>query len=120
MPAPEEPTSTTVCPALSHGANADTLCGSPGVDRAHGHLLRGQFDQRGDRAGHVGAGIGLGQHHYGLGTATAYQQAIAFDAARVEVGIQATDDEHCIDVGADHLLLVMLAGRRALDGGTPR
>ena len=59
--------------------------------------------------------VGLGQHHHRLDAAAAHQQQVALDAARIEVGIEAADDEHGVDVGGDQLLLVVLAGGAALD-----
>src|SRR3546814_20330058 len=46
------------------------------------------------------------------------QQPVAFDAGRVEAPVQAAYHKHGIDVGGDDLLLVVLAGRAALDRGS--
>jgi hypothetical protein len=54
------------------------------------------------------------------GCAPPHQQQVAFDAARIEVRIQAADDEHRVDVRRDHLLVVVLAGRAALDARVAR
>ena len=91
-----------------------------GVDGEHRHALRGEVGQYLDRVVGVLGAVGLGQHDDRLRTATTDQQQVALDAARIEVGIQAADDEHRIDVRGDHLLVVMLAGRAALDAGMAR
>jgi hypothetical protein len=64
--------------------------------------------------------VGLGQHHHRRGPATAHQQQVALDPARIEILVQPAGDEHRVDVGRDHLLVVMLAGGRALDRAAAR
>src|SRR5688500_11099706 len=59
-------------------------------------------------------------HHDRSRAAPGDQQQVALDPARVEVRIQTAHDEHGVDVGRDQLLLVMLAGRAALDRAVPR
>ena len=89
-----------------------------GVHRAHRHLERAQFAH-----GRLDVGavlVRFGQHHHRLHAAAADQQQVALDPARIEVGIQSADHEHGVDVGGDHLLPVMLAGRAALDRGETR
>ena len=86
-----------------------------GIQRQHRRAQRAQLVQRRLDIGAVL--VGLGQHHHRLHAAAADQHQVALDPARIEIRIQPTDHEHGIDVGRDHLLLVVLAGRAALDRG---
>ncbi|KAG1390233.1 hypothetical protein G6F59_015272 [Rhizopus arrhizus] len=102
-------------PGLQHG----DAVGIQAVDRMQRDALHLQFFQHRQCVFAVFGLVGLGQHHHRFGTTAANQQQVAFDTARIEVGVQAADDEHRIDVGRDHLLVVMLAGRTALDRAAP-
>ncbi len=74
----------------------------------------------GDRTGHVISKVGLGQQHDGTGAALVGHQQITLDSTRVEVAVEAHDQEHRVDVGSDHLLFGELAGDLAGELGPAR
>ena len=89
-----------------------------GVHRQHRHVQRAQLRKRSVDVRALA--VGLGQHDDRLHAAAGHQHQVAFDPARVEVRVQPADHEHGVDVGSDHLLLVVLAGGATLDRGVAR
>ena len=101
----------------------------PGARRAmllaralHGHDRRCPGDCRGFRhaACQIVAEIGFVQHDDRGGAAFGGQGQIAFQAAKVEIAIQAADQKDQVDVGGDGLLVFAPSGGAARKEGAAR
>ena len=74
----------------------------------------------GDAAGDVLAEVGLVEDHRRLRAARPDAGEVALDPADVEVGVEAADGEHQVDVGRDHLRARLATGGAAGEDRAPR
>jgi hypothetical protein len=93
-------------PAIQLGDLAAVL----GIDRIHRAMGTGKLLDLRTLGLEVRAAVGLGQHQHRRRPGLADDRQIALEAARIEVAVEAADDQHGIDVGGDDLLAPGLAG----------
>jgi hypothetical protein len=79
------------------------------VGRAQARRLAHQSGHRLALAGEIGGGVRLVEHHHRAGAAGQGEAEEAFQPTQVEVAVEPHHQQHQVDVGRHHLLLVTLA-----------